>query len=290
MNALVIAAHGSLLHPAASEPARTHARRIREQTDFDEVQVAFWKEQPNFREVLRTLTADTVYIVPLFISEGYFTERVLPREFDLDEWDISDWNSDGTSAQYATYTGTNTERTIHYCGPVGTHPIMTSVVRKRARLVTASLPTTESIGLALIGHGTDRNPHSQNAIYYHASTLRDQNLFKEVQPLFLDANPRIAEFRTCFSTSRIVCVPLFIADGYHTQEDIPNELGIPSYTSDQWVPSQIDTSLKLNYNGAIGTNPDIAGVIVQRAIDAGAQPSLAENLEIPVTDPVSIDQ
>ena len=84
--ALLVAAHGSHLNPDSSTPAFDHADRIRAAGAFDEVQETFWKEEPHFREALRTLASEAVCVVPLFVSEGYFTEQVLPRELRLGAW------------------------------------------------------------------------------------------------------------------------------------------------------------------------------------------------------------
>ena len=107
MQSLVIVAHGSHLNPDASTPTYDHADTVREAGVFDEVRTAFWKEEPSFREALRTVQAEEVYVVPLFISEGYFTEQVIPRELRLDGWDEAAWDSDGTSATHATLEATD---------------------------------------------------------------------------------------------------------------------------------------------------------------------------------------
>lgn len=36
------------------------------------------------REALYMIDADEVYVVPDFISEGYFTQEVIPREMQLE--------------------------------------------------------------------------------------------------------------------------------------------------------------------------------------------------------------
>ena len=82
--ALLIVAHGSHLNPKSSAPAQDHADAIRVSGAVDEVREAYWKEEPSLRNALRTVSADEVYVVPLFVSEGYFTEEVLPRELRLD--------------------------------------------------------------------------------------------------------------------------------------------------------------------------------------------------------------
>jgi len=138
MQSLVIVAHGSHLNPGSSAPTYDHADTIRATGAFDEVKTGFWKEEPHFREVLRTVEGDEIYVVPLFISEGYFTEQVIPRELRLDGWDVSEWNSDGLSADQATLIAEDIDREVHYCGPVGTHRAMTDVIVRRAESVTGN--------------------------------------------------------------------------------------------------------------------------------------------------------
>ncbi|MFB6217952.1 MAG: CbiX/SirB N-terminal domain-containing protein, partial [Halobacteriaceae archaeon] len=136
MQALVIAAHGSHLNPGSSDPAFAHADTIRETGAFAEVREAFWKEEPHFREVLRTVGPEEVYVVPLFISEGYFTEEVIPRELRLEGWDPALWDSDGVDADHATLEPGDVDKRVHYCGPVGTHDSMSDVIVRRAESVT----------------------------------------------------------------------------------------------------------------------------------------------------------
>ena len=52
-----------------------------------EVECAFWKEEPSLRDALFLFDPESireVYVVPNFISEGYFTQTVVPRELELD--------------------------------------------------------------------------------------------------------------------------------------------------------------------------------------------------------------
>src|SRR5204863_1805911 len=79
-SALVLAGHGSTLNPDSAQPTHEHADTIRRRGLFAEVVCSFWKEEPSLREVLRMIDSPEVYIVPNFISEGYFTQEVIPRE------------------------------------------------------------------------------------------------------------------------------------------------------------------------------------------------------------------
>jgi len=284
--ALVIAAHGSHLNPGSSAPAFDHADRIRATGAFSEVREAFWKEQPSFREVLRTVAAEEVYVVPLFISEGYFTEEVIPRELRLDGWERDLWGSDGTDATSATLSATDTGQTVHYCGPAGTHDAMSDVIVQRAKSVTgdpevgevpesgdSGARQTESdggFGLAVVGHGTRRNENSAKAVEYHADRVRETGRFDEVQALFMDEDPEIDDVTEYFESPDIVVVPLFVADGYHTQEDIPEDMGLTDEGGEGYdVPASVDGH-DIWYAGAVGTEPLTADVILERAADAGA--------------------
>jgi sirohydrochlorin cobaltochelatase len=275
MSALVIVAHGSHLNPDSSTPTHDHADTIRAVGAFDEVRTGFWKEEPSFREVLRTVDADEVYVVPLFVSEGYFTEQVIPRELRLEEWDPEAWDSDGTSATHVTLTAEDTGQTVHYCGPVGTHDSMTDVIVRRAESVTGDPDVGEGFGLAVVGHGTKRNENSAKAIEYHARRVEAMDRFDEVRALFMDEEPEIDDVTDYFESDDVVVVPLFIADGFHTQEDIPEDMGLTDDYRTGWeTPADVDGH-RIWYAGAVGTEPLMADVVLERAAEAGADVSRA---------------
>ncbi len=295
MQALVIVGHGSHLNPGSSDPAFTHADTIRASGAFDEVREAFWKEEPSFRDVLRTLESEEVFVVPLFISEGYFTEQVIPRELRLAGWDPEDWDSDGTDADHVTVQAEDVDKTVHYCGPVGTHDSMSDVIIERAKSITDDPDVGAGFGLAVVGHGTERNENSAKAIHYHADRIRESGRFEEVKAVFMDEDPEVDDVTEFFEAEDseaprasgrsnghrpcedIVVVPLFVADGFHTQEDIPEDMGLTDdYRTGYDVPTEVDGH-RIWYSGAVGTEPLVADVILERADDAGAD--LADAIE-----------
>ena len=274
--ALVVAAHGSHLNPDSSTPAFDHADRIRAAGAFDEVQEVFWKEEPHFREALRTLASDEAYVVPLFVSEGYFTEQVIPRELRLEGWGPELWDSDGTSADHATLRAGDVDAAVHYCGPVGTHDAMSDVIVRRAESVTGDPEVGAGFGLAVVGHGTERNENSAKAIEYHAERIGSRGRFDEVRALFMDEDPEVDDVAEHFAAADVVVVPLFVADGYHTREDIPADMGLVDEPGGDWeTPATVDGH-RIWYAGAVGTEPLVAEVILERAADAGA--------DVPATD------
>ena len=72
--------------PIPARPRLAHAAEIRRRGIFAEVACCFWKEEPSMRDALfffQSPEIKEVYVVPNFISEGYFTQTVIPRELEL---------------------------------------------------------------------------------------------------------------------------------------------------------------------------------------------------------------
>jgi len=147
---------------------------------------------------------------------------------------------------------------------------MTDVVVRRAESVTDDPDVGDGFGLAVVGHGTERNENSAKAIEYHADRVRDRGRFDEVKPLYMDEAPEVDDLPEHFESDDVVLVPLFIADGYHTQEDIPEDVGLcADHTEGYDVPETVDDT-RVWYAGAVGTEPLMADVVLERAADAGA--------------------
>ena len=93
--------------------------------------------------------------MPNFISEGYFTQTVIPRELEL--------------------SGRVTERidgqVWNYCEPVGNHPSMTELLLQRAREVAPGVPENET-SLLIVGHGTSLNDNSAVAAKREVEAIR----------------------------------------------------------------------------------------------------------------------
>jgi len=173
MQALVIAAHGSHLNAGSSQPTFDHADTIRAVGAFDEVRESFWKEEPSFREVLRTVDAEEVYVVPLFISEGYFTEQVIPREapppgrvgprrlgLRRDECDPHHVDSHRYRPDRPLLRAGRDAR------------LDERRHRQAGRIGDRGPGGRAGFGLAVVGHGTERNENSAKAIEYHADRIQ----------------------------------------------------------------------------------------------------------------------
>lgn len=260
--ALVIVGHGSHLNGESAAPVMQHTAALRARADvrslFGEIQPAFWKEEPALRDVLAMLSSREVVVVPLFISEGYFTEQVIPRELGLG----------GPAPRHELVDG----KWVHYCEPVGTHPHMTDVVIRRARAVVGAGPVSpDETAIIIVGHGTLRNENSAQSVITQVEALRARGLFAEVEAVFMDQPPFVDQATEVVRAGEIVVVPYFIADGYHTQEDIPEDLGIAAVRGVYQNPTVVD-GRRIWYSGAVGTAPEVTDVILDRARAALSEP------------------
>ena len=253
-SALVIVGHGSTVNPDSSAPSHDHAQTIRKQNIFHEVHACFWKEEPSFREVLRMVESDDVFIVPNFISEGYFTRTVIPREFELDG--------------PVTVQG---RRTLRYCEPVGNHPRMTDALLRRAREVAPGIPPSET-SLFIVGHGTNLNDNSAVAAKEQVARIQAMGEYAEVVSTYMEEAPLISDWDKLSTQPNVVVVPFFIADGLHSYEDIPVLLGFEETTGVAASQAEVFRrnpyelrGRRLFYASAIGTEPAMADVIIDQA-------------------------
>jgi sirohydrochlorin cobaltochelatase len=265
--ALVLLGHGSTVNADSAAPTFQHADELRRRGIFAQVQEAFWKQEPYVWQVLRGVFAPRVFIVPLFISDGYFTEEVLPRELGFSR-------PGETNFARAQRRG---GQTLHYCGPVGTHPGMTEVLLARARGIVEKFPfprapKTSETALFIAGHGTGNNENSRKAIEQQAGLITAQGIYAEVHAVFMEEDPRIGDCCKLARARNIVVVPFFISDGLHSYEDIPVMLGAPKHIVRErlrqgqptWRNPTEREGKRIWYSASIGSEPHIADVILER--------------------------
>lgn len=202
-------------------------------------------------------TIHEVCVVPNFISEGYFTQTVIPRELELD----------GNVTQRAN------GQMWSYREPVGNHPLMTELLVQRAREIAPNVQENTT-SLLIVAHGTDLNENSAVAAKREAEKIRGLGRYANVLNVYMEEFPLVSDWRVLTSTPNVVVVPFFISDGLHSYEDIPELLGITNDESTSGKPKPGDVFRRapykiddrsLFYAGSIGTDPRIADIIVELA-------------------------
>jgi len=258
-SALVIVGHGSTVNPDSSAPTLAHTREIRQRGLFAEVACAFWKEKPALREVLSRVGSHEIYVVPNFISEGYFTREIIPREMELQ----------GAVTKQGG-------RIIKYCEPSGNHPQMTDLLLNRASSIAPGVPRDQT-SLLIVGHGTTRNENSAAAVKGQVDKISALNIYAEVAGAFMEQEPLVSDWQSLTTRPNVVVVPFFISDGMHSYQDIPVLLGIDDVQGEAASRREVFRhnphhlhGRDLYYSGAIGTDPAFAEVILEQvaAFDA----------------------
>jgi sirohydrochlorin cobaltochelatase len=262
---LVVLGHGTELNENSAAPVMLHVAELRRRRLFSEVREAFWKQEPQIKKVLADISTPRVFIAPLFISEGYFAGQVIPRELGFEA---------GNRLRVE-----NSE--IIYCAPIGTHDSMTKVILSRAAEVVKAfpfprVPRNSETTLFIAGHGTEKNENSRKPIERQVELIRAQGIYTNVHAIFLEETPRIPECYVLAQTKNMVVVPFFISDGLHTQEDIPVLLGETKKNIGErlaagqpvWRNPMERNGKLVWYSPAVGTDPGIADVILERVKEA----------------------
>jgi sirohydrochlorin cobaltochelatase len=261
------------MNPDSSAPTLAHAAEIRRRKIFVEVECAFWKEEPSLRDAVFLFDPESirhVYVVPNFISEGYFTQTVVPRELELN----------------GRITKRSNGQVWNCCEPVGNHPMMTELLLKRASEVATNVDPGETT-LLIVAHGTDLNENSAVAAKREAERIRMLDKYAAVLNVYMEEPPLVSDWRKLTKTRHVVVVPFFISDGLHSYEDIPVLLGIkerrlPSRRRKpdgrlgnrpalkeifRSNPYKIDNR-NLFYAPSIGTEAGFADIILEQALNA----------------------
>ena len=277
------------MNPDSSAPTLAHAAEIRRRKIFAQVECAFWKEETSLRDAKFLFDPESiqeVYVVPNFISEGYFTQTVVPRELELS----------------GPTTKRSSGQTWNYCEPVGNHPMMTKLLLKRAgEAAPGAIPAETS--LLIVAHGTDLNENSAVAAKREAERIRALGKYATVLNVYMEEPPLVSDWRKLTKTDNVVVVPFFISDGLHSYEDIPVLLGIAARHSERsgaksrnpialpqasimgsldFARDDVKTTTRsvfrrnpykidgrsLFYAPSIGTDPGFADIILEQALDA----------------------
>jgi sirohydrochlorin cobaltochelatase len=238
--ALVLVGHGSRRNPNTRKPICANVNAIRKRGLFDEVRCGLLKLDPSVSITLDKLESEEVTVVPFFIADGYYTQEVIPDLMKL--------------------TGAYTEKpgkTISYTRAVGSHPLFADLIMEHARM--AGWQSGDA--LVVLGHGTPKNPDSGVNVYLQAERIRKRVPHQEIHTQFIDEAPFVTDAWEICKAQRIVIVPLFVADGWHVTETIPEDLGLVDGKARRSGREMIMTS-------AVGTDPGLVEVILALASES----------------------
>ncbi|OWY70085.1 hydroxymethylbilane synthase [cyanobacterium TDX16] len=251
--ALMLAAHGSRHEPAANALLREWAGEIERRGEFDHVVAAFHQGEPRFCEVLDTIESDEVVVVPVMTSQGYYCDEFLPAELKK-------------NAKCAGLRLTITP-------PVGVHPDSQALVAMRLDELARRFdvdPANSSV--AIVGHGTKRNPKSSFATEQLVDAIRRTGQFADVAAFFLEEEPGIEQIPTRLRHQTILVEPFLISGGHHAIRDIPERLGIEPADKLPCAARLGDRTIAVD--SSVGTDFRLIEVIESLALHAIQKPPL----------------
>lgn len=128
----------------------------------------------------------------------------------------------------------------------------------------------EDMAVVLIGHGS-KLAYNQAVLDELRMRMEQRAVFKVVRVAFMQLNsPGIEGVLRELAKSgikKIVALPVFLADGAHTTEDIPEKLKI-AFTG-EWA--EIGKDVELIYGKPIGVDERIVDILLDRIKEAEAQ-------------------
>ena len=125
------------------------------------------------------------------------------------------------------------------------------------------------VGILVLGHGSSM-PYNRELVESLAKMI-SKNHPGPVRTAYLNMNePRIPEGLRSFEgtkVNRIVALPLFLAHGVHTRQDIPRELGVDE-NSRRGVVNLGDEKIEVICAEPLGIDECIATLACKRAEEA----------------------
>src|SRR5262245_2383073 len=165
---VILVAHGSARSGESAEPALELARALRDR-GFPEVRTAFWKEESFLHQALDTVAAPVVLVLPVFLAQGYFSRKVVPRELGREYG----WNQVGG-------------RAVGLLPPIGTLPVLDDLVVARAREAAPAGARVRDALLVLMGHGTERDPESAGTVLEAQARIAARGEVARGVPAFIE--------------------------------------------------------------------------------------------------------
>lgn len=249
---VVLAAHGSRRDPTSAGLVERLAADLAGRRVADEVVVGFHLGEPGFTAALDRTTCSRVLVVPLFTSEGYYTETVLPAAL-------------ARSARAQAIE-------LYQTAPLGTHPGLTALIAQRiAEVAYGSGLDLSRTSILIAGHGTPRNQRSRRATVELAGALARTGIARDVRAGFLDDQPDIEAAAALPGESTLLVVPFLIGGGAHAADDLPRRLGIEGRLGLDVPLDRVAGGRRVIVDvpvGAYRALPDLLSELVTREVDS----------------------
>lgn len=124
----------------------------------------------------------------------------------------------------------------------------------------APAPSPHRPAVLLVGHGSARSAVSAEPLLALADALRVQG-FEEVRTAFWKEETFLHQALDTVRGTKVVVLPVFLAEGYFTGAVVPRELGLA------YGPNRLD-GRDVHLLRPVGAAPALAALVLDRALDA----------------------
>ncbi len=237
--ALVLVAHGDR---GGSEPNRVlleQAHRVAGRGTFATVRAGVLNGEPSIEAALAGLDGHEIVVFPFFMSDGYFTGRLVPDRLDAvvrrEGW-----------------------RPPLILPPLGLHPGLVDILLAMTRREVDGRRITVDCPLILAAHGAASNDMARLAIEDLQTAVRERlPPARQVLVGYLEEAPFLADTFGSVATPAI-CVGAFASNGMHSAEDVPGLIRAAGRHGE------------IIFAGSLGAEPAVADLIHEAARAATA--------------------
>lgn len=198
---------------------------------FRTVHAAYVKSTPSLEETLKTIDTGSVLVIPMFLANGYYTDKVIPEIVR------------------------QSPRITHVSDPIGTTEEMPALIEALAAETAAREGyTLEVTSILLIAHGSKRSKTSSTAAEHVAKVLAGKSPFRDIRICFLEEDPKLSDIEPGQVSNPTIIVPFLIAAAEHLKE-------ITAFVSD--LAEKADAPISITNH--IGASPQLADLVVSLA-------------------------
>jgi sirohydrochlorin cobaltochelatase len=226
---LLLIGHGSQRSAGPNRQLLAQVDQLRKCGPFETVEGAVLYGEPTLETAIAILGDRPVHVLPMFMCDGMFTRKIIPKR--LDESCAPD-------------------QQITFGMPVGLSKGLPALITKRIRFAITRVGLREhDVRVVLVGHGSTASDASWQATERQAARLRKVTNFKSIETSYLDQYPKFEDTLNDM-TGPVYVVGLFVADGLHAGDDIPNLI------------TASDKGEDVQYLGAIGSDAGMVELVV----------------------------
>lgn len=260
---LLLAGHGSSL-PGVKNPVQIHRQILEETGIFADVFEGYLKQAPLLDDVLRQISTDTLFVVPMLTGHGYITDELIP----------------------GALSALSERCEVRMCEPIGCHHDIAKLFAGRVRaILDGNDLAPENVSTVLAAHGNRTNP--QNALQAKALAQAVQDICGvATNAMFIEEAPLISDWMSISTTKDLIVLPFMIGGGRHGAEDVPTMIGLDPQNPDLLSlgpeisvagPFEVQ-SRRVWYSRALGHEPALASitidlVTVAQSSDNSSRPS-----------------